>query len=404
MDKTLISEYRTAILSWLKKEGPKTPVEIEDFVRDNFHHRWQGRDLSINRNGMPQWRNDVHWARARLTREGKIVKGGGKISAVADDAVKPRTKKAKPTTAKEPTKDSKTLFDTLTADVLVALRAGNPPWRKLWGDLRRPQTLVDYAPLAIPTNAETGKPYFGVNTLLLWNAARKHGFSESCWGTGKTWWRLDAAVTSHAHSTRVLAWVKLKKSKEEDDENRPIWHCLYNLAQVEGCDHLRRRQSPVRSIRKIGDVDISRASDFIAKCGAKVEWKGDRAFYRPSQDLIRMPHKQRFATELDAMTILFHELGHWTGSTTRLNRSGVVNSWAKDSPEYAFEELVAELTACFLLSWLDIPDRYQACQHAGYIDGYIKLLEDDSKALRRAAGCASKATRYLSNLFAGKGE
>ena len=63
-----------------------------------------------------------------------------------------------------------------------------------------------------------------------------------------------------------------------------------------------------------------------------------------------MPNKQRFGSELDVITILFHELGHWTGHKDRLNRSGVVQSWEFGSPEYAFEELVAELTACFLLS------------------------------------------------------
>ena len=36
------------------------------------------------------------------------------------------------------------------------------------------------------------------------------------------------------------------------------------------------------------------------------------------------------------------------------------------------------------------------------IDGYIHLLEGDPKALCRAAGQASKATRFLLNLFDGK--
>ena len=73
-----------------------------------------------------------------------------------------------------------------------------------------------------------------------------------------------------------------------------------------------------------------------------------------------------------------------------------------DSPEYAFEELVAELTACFLLAYLGIPDRYGVNQHAGYIHGYIRLMENDRKALYRAAGQASRATRYLLRLFEGK--
>src|SRR5262249_13590443 len=101
-------------------------------------------------------------------------------------------------------------------------------------------------------------------------------------------------------------------------------------------------------------------------------------------------------------TVLFHELGHWSGHRTRLDRRGVVECFDRDSPEYAFEELVAELTTCFLLAYLEIPDRYGVCQHAGYIQGYIQLLENDRKALYRAAGFASRATRYLLGLFEGK--
>ena len=72
---------------------------------------------------------------------------------------------------------------------------------------------------------------------------------------------------------------------------------------------------------------------------------------------------------------------------------------AQKGDTVAFEELVAELTACFLLAHLEIPDRYEVCQHAGYIQGYIGLLENDRKALRRAAGQASKAAMYLLGLF-----
>jgi antirestriction protein ArdC len=259
--------------------------------------------------------------------------------------------------------------------------------------------------LAIPTNAETGRPYFGVNTLILWAATYDRLLPESRWGTAQTWWRLGAEVKPQAEPCRVLAWVKVKERDPEDDEEtrRPVWHKVFNLSDVDGCDHLRQNQSPVvRSIRTEGEIDTSRAWDFIQKCGAKVCWGGNKACYNPAKDLIRMPHKQRFPSELDLITVLFHELGHWTGKKDRLNRTGVVRSWDMDSPEYAFEELVAELTTCFLLAYLGIPDRYGVGQHAGYIQGYIRLLENDRKALYRAAGQASRAAHYLLRLFEGK--
>ena len=59
----------------------------------------------------------------------------------------------------------------------------------------------------------------------------------------------------------------------------------------------------------------------------------------------------------------------------------------------------AVLITCFLLAALGIPDRYEVSQHADYIEGYISLLVNDRKALKSAAGQASKATRYLLDLF-----
>src|SRR5262249_36114535 len=158
-------------------------------------------------------------------------------------------------------------------------------------------------------NAETGKLYIGVNILILWNANRKRLLPESRWGTAQTWWRLGAEVKPEAEKCRVLAWVKVKeKDPDDDDETRlPVWHRVFKLADVNGCDHLRQNESPVRSIRTEGEIDTSRAWHFIQQCGAKVRWGGDRACYNPEKDLITMPHKQRFRSELDLITVLFHE-------------------------------------------------------------------------------------------------
>jgi antirestriction protein ArdC len=158
----------------------------------------------------------------------------------------------------------------------------------------------------------------------------------------------------------------------------------------------------VRTIRSEGEIDTNRAWQFIQKCGAKVRWGSNEASYSLAKDLIKMPNKQRFRSELDVITVLFHEMGHWTGHGARLNRPGAVKPFGKNSPEYAFEELVAELTTCFLLAYLGIPDRYGVGQHAGYIQGYIRLLENDRKVLYRAAGQASRAALYLLRLFEGK--
>ena len=71
---------------------------------------------------------------------------------------------------------------------------------------------------------------------------------------------------------------------------------------------------------------LDRAERFIAGTGAVVRHGGSRAFYRPSDDIIQMPERERFlgsetssATESYYATLL-HELTHWTGRDRRCDR------------------------------------------------------------------------------------
>ena len=50
-------------------------------------------------------------------------------------------------------------------------------------------------------------------------------------------------------------------------------------------------------------------------------------------------------------------------------------------PEYAFEELVAELASSFMCSKLGISGQIE--NHSNYISSWIKLLKEDDKALFR---------------------
>jgi antirestriction protein ArdC len=86
---------------------------------------------------------------------------------------------------------------------------------------------------------------------------------------------------------------------------------------------------------------------------------------------------------------MFHELGHWTGHKSRLDRDlkGRFGDRA-----YAAEELIAELTSAFLCAEFDMDGELR---HAGYIENWIGLLKADSRAFFTAASKAQAATDYL---------
>lgn len=82
-----------------------------------------------------------------------------------------------------------------------------------------------------------------------------------------------------------------------------------------------------------------------------------------------------------------------TGAPKRLNRDHKGRFGDKD---YAFEELVAELTSAFLSAEFAIDNDIQ--QSAAYISGWIKLLTDHAGAMVTAASLASRAVEFIREL------
>ena len=85
-------------------------------------------------------------------------------------------------------------------------------------------------------------------------------------------------------------------------------------------------------------------------------------------------------------SVLFHELGHWSRAEARLNRQ---LGYSFGSPEYALEELVAELTSAFLCAELQFSPQPRP-DHAHYIANWLKALKSDKRAVFTAAARASR--------------
>ena len=64
------------------------------------------------------------------------------------------------------------LYDEITDKIIADLEAGRVPWVQPWG------TAAARAPLAMPKNASTDRPYSGINLLLLWGAPTRSSDSN----------------------------------------------------------------------------------------------------------------------------------------------------------------------------------------------------------------------------------
>ena len=147
---------------------------------------------------------------------------------------------------------------------------------------------------------------------------------------------------------------------------------------------------PEQKVEEVSEFDRhNRAEEVITDTGAEIHFGKSSAFYAPSEDVINLPDRESFTDEGSFYATSFHELGHWTGHESRLNRE-IKNGFG--SKNYAFEELVAELTSAFLCAETGIDGELQ---HPEYIGEWIKKLENDKTMIFKASGLAKKATDYI---------
>jgi antirestriction protein ArdC len=140
---------------------------------------------------------------------------------------------------------------------------------------------------------------------------------------------------------------------------------------------------------------LPQAEALIRATGADLRIGGDRAFYVPSADYIQVPPPSSFFEPINWHRTVCHELGHWSGHVSRLNRDF---SGGFGSSAYAREELIAEMTGAFVCAALSI---VPTVRHADYLASWLEALREDNRAIIRAASAASKAADYLLAFRAG---
>ena len=126
------------------------------------------------------------------------------------------------------------------------------------------------------------------------------------------------------------------------------------------------------------------------------------AYYSPSKDMIVLPLKSQFNIHQDNAEECYkdgqeyygtalHEMTHSTGAESRLNR---LKPSRFGSPEYAKEELVAELTAAMVGNTLGF-DKRISDNSAAYIKSWISTLKQEPKFIVTVMSDVNKASRML---------
>lgn len=271
----------------------------------------------------------------------------------------------------------------IVARLVDEIEKGAAEWRMPWN-----------AASGLPHNAVTGNAYRGGNTLALWIEAQICGYASAEWATYKQWQTIDAQVRKGETGTRLIRWVEKKPEKVADTpvggEARakrliPVSFTVFNIAQ---CDTKAGTVTVDPTPRHDGNF-----AHFFDAIPAVIRWGSGQPCYLPDRDEVHMPDWDAFHTTAAGHATLAHELGHWTGHASRLDRD-LTGRFGDDA--YAVEELIAEMSAAFSCAEVGIEPAIRD-DHAPYLDHWLRVLRAEPRHLWSIASTAQAATDHLAS-------
>ncbi len=286
------------------------------------------------------------------------------------------------------------------------------PWERGWENI------------AIrPFNPGTGNKYRGGNVINLQMEQIQRGSDDPRWMTLKQandagyrirkgakasyveywdWPTPQAAskpvVDEHGKPTATadVGEAAEEEAAEEVQQRKPrrFFSAVFNGSDIVGLPEIKR---------EIGWQPNDLAEKLIAASGAEIEHTAvsragfgvveNAAYYTHGQDKIVVPPRESFKSEGDYYATVLHELAHWTGHHSRLARRAPDEKRPFGSPEYAQEELRAEIASLFLASMVGVDGHIQ--NHAKYTGSWLKVLKGDKHEIFRAASDAEKIVDHI---------
>lgn len=284
----------------------------------------------------------------------------------------------------------------------------------------------------LPQNI-SGRTYEGSNAFLLFLHTAENGYKAPVYMTYGQLHKEGAHVLKGEKAVPVFKWgfsIKDKDGKKvteeefhnmTDDEKkeckrRPFLKIYpeFNIDQTNMSEVNKDKYDAVVSQFRKTDVPtitdgmyVNKAIDrmmekqeWVCKIQYDKEEKG--AYYSPAKDIVVLPTKAQFRIHPDDPEECFkdgqeyygtalHEMAHSTGHPSRLDR---LKPAAFGSPEYAKEELVAELTSAMVGNTLGF-DRRISDNNVAYLQNWTSALRKEPKFIVSVMADVNKASRII---------
>lgn len=261
-------------------------------------------------------------------------------------------------------------------------------------------------------DALSGRIYSGLNQILLSIKQIQLGNRYNGWLTFKQVQGMRGRVISGEHASAIYFYevVYFDKSGKRYRSEQPQAmseaerrrkelirrfilrsYNVFNIAQTVDLPPLyyEVREQPVLTTMEKDD----RAEGLINSAGAKIiHWISDEVCYNYVNDMIFLPLREQFKGTVEYYETVLHELAHWTGHASRLNRK-LRNVFGSEG--YAKEELIAELCSAFLCA--DLGFSMNITNNAAYIQSWIDVLKEDPRNIFNAIHVAENAAKFITS-------
>ena len=286
------------------------------------------------------------------------------------------------------TKDE--MFEFLNAQLIDAIEKADPTsWKMPW------------RVTSMPNNPTTKKTYTGTNYMALSIIGSERGYASTQWAGYGQWEKVGGQVRKGAKGVPILVPIMFKP-KDKDGAADPALGdkvkrggMAWKVIRVFNRDEVDGLPDDYGVVVKLDEgTRVENLEKTLSEIAPTINHGGARAFYRPSDDAITVPAFADFKTARGYYGTVAHELMHWTGGEKRLKRANM-NQFG--SPEYAYEELIAEIASSMFLAAHGVEPDIQD-NHAPYLASWLKALRSDPTALRRAMKQAQDAFNYAMGL------
>ena len=275
--------------------------------------------------------------------------------------------------------------DLVVRPILEAIEKGTAPWQKGW-----------ISKGGMPKNHLTDYQYGIGNAVNCWVHNEKYGYTSNRYISVKKAIKLGFQFKGEKgddvrKSFPIYFFSQMERNDAGDITQRPFMIVTNNanIEQFEGIEDVKDE------VFVHDGADLTPATRLQVALGVKMR-EGEPS-YRPLTDEVAMPDLCQFKTVKGYLSTMFHEFAHSTGHEKRLKRD---MTGRFGTPEYAFEELIAELSAVFLCAEHGID--YDIEHHASYLGHWAKLLKDDSNKFIKASTAANKVLRYCNEAVSEK--